>query len=182
MASQGAGQKNQPSGKLTWEEPAGAEQEELQEHAGGWGKWLSGVTTSGHSYVLSLVGWLWNCSLYFIKLALLCKVNTYWQDGAFQINAGSSKKKIKFFHAYQAAATIHVAAVWKKLVVEAFFNTSQYWPLFLSGEVCWKWTMWASHVLQWLGGSQFELLPFALSPIMIFIFPWHLPRLSMPPA
>lgn len=28
----------------------------------------------------------------------------------------------------------------KKLVVDAFFNTSQYWPLFLYDEVCWKWT------------------------------------------
>lgn len=64
-----------------------------------------------------------------------------------QINAGSSltkekeKKKPKkaqtlFIHAYQAAAIIHIVVAWKKLVLDVFFNTSQYWSLFLYGEVC----------------------------------------------
>lgn len=68
-----------------------------------------------------------------------------------QINAGSSPTKEKgkkakkraqtfFFHAYRAAAIIHIVVAWKKLVLDVFFNTSQYWSLFLYGEVCWKWT------------------------------------------
>lgn len=45
-----------------------------------------------------------------------------------------------FFHAYQAAAVIHIVVAWKKLVLDVFFNTIQYWSLFLYGGVCWKWT------------------------------------------
>lgn len=56
----------------------------------------------------------------------------------FRGRGGKAKKLL--FHAYQAAAIVSIAVVWKKLVVDVFLDTSQYWPLFLYGEVCWKWT------------------------------------------
>lgn len=146
----------------------------------------------GELLLLSLLDQLQNGYVCFIKFPRLCKVNSYWQVGVLQINAGSSykregnKKTKKIPNAFisclsGSCSNSHCCGmeeagarcVFQHFTVLVF--VSLYWNLL-------EMDMWASHVLQWIGGSQFELLPFALSSIMIFIFPWHLPRLSMPPA
>lgn len=77
---------------------------------------------------------------------------------------------------------IYSVLSWERLVMQYLENISSILPLLCSVLKLLVMDMWTSYVPQNTVGSQFEMFPFAWSPIMIFIFPWHLPRLSIPPA